>query len=101
METGLAARNGGLIGIAALTAIVLLGLGLRLGYAWDGRAPVYDARAYAAIAANLERGEGFTVGPGATQPSSNYSPGLPLFVAGVYEADAAASTNAWRGWCWR
>lgn len=85
MESGLAARNGGLIGIAALTAIVLLGLGLRVGYAWDGRAPVYDARAYAAIAANLERGEGFTVGPGATQPSSNYSPGLPLFVAGLYE----------------
>jgi hypothetical protein len=40
MERGLAARNGGLIGIAALAAIVLLGLGLRVGYAWDGRAPV-------------------------------------------------------------
>ena len=65
-------------------AILLLGLGLRLGEAWDGRAPVYDAKAYAAIAANLERGEGFTVGGGATQPSSNYSPGLPLFVAGLY-----------------
>jgi hypothetical protein len=85
MESGLAARNGGRVGLAALVAILLLGLGLRLGEAWDGRAPVYDAKAYAAIAANLERGEGFTVGAQATQPASNYSPGLPLFVAGLYE----------------
>src|ERR1700755_3585477 len=84
MPNGVMARNGGRWGFAALVAIVLLGLGLRLGEAWDGRAPVYDAAAYAAIAANLERGEGFTVGPEATQPSSNYSPGLPLFVAGLY-----------------
>jgi hypothetical protein len=84
MEGGLVARNGGWIGLAALVAVLLLGLGLRLGEAWDGRAPVYDAAAYAAIAANLEEGNGFTVGARATQPSSNYSPGLPLFVAGVY-----------------
>jgi 4-amino-4-deoxy-L-arabinose transferase-like glycosyltransferase len=74
------------LGLAALVAILLLGLGLRLGEAWDGRAPVYDASAYAAIAANLDRGDGFTVGPSATQPSSNYSPGLPLLLAGLYEA---------------
>lgn len=86
MESGLAARNGGRIGLAALVAILLLGTGLRVAEAWDGRAPVYDAAAYAAIAANLERGDGFTVGAGATQPSSNYSPGLPLLVAGIYEA---------------
>jgi hypothetical protein len=85
MERRLAARNGGRIGLAALIAILLLGLGLRVGYAWDGRTPVYDAQAYAAIAANLDRGEGFTVGPSATQPSSNYSPGLPLLVAGLYD----------------
>jgi hypothetical protein len=85
MASGLAARNGGWIGLGALVAILLLGLGLRIGEAWDGRAPVYDAQAYAAIAANLSDGDGFTVGPGATQPSSNYSPGLPLVVAGVYE----------------
>jgi hypothetical protein len=84
MENGLTARNGGRVGLAALVAILLIGVGLRLGEAWDGRAPVYDAAAYAAIAANLDRGEGFTVGPAATQPSSNYSPALPLFVAGVY-----------------
>jgi len=84
MASKLAARNGGWIGLGALFAILLLGLGLRVGEAWDGRAPVYDAQAYAAIAANLEDGHGFTVGPAATQPSSNYSPGLPLFVAGLY-----------------
>jgi 4-amino-4-deoxy-L-arabinose transferase-like glycosyltransferase len=84
MESGLAARHGGRVGLCALVAVLLLGLGLRVGEAWDGRAPVYDAAAYAAIAGNLEGGSGFTVDPGATQPSSNYSPGLPLLVAGVY-----------------
>jgi 4-amino-4-deoxy-L-arabinose transferase-like glycosyltransferase len=85
MENGLAARNGGRVGLAALVAILLLGVGLRVDYAWDGREPVFDAAAYAAIAANLEQGNGFTVGVAATQPSSNYSPGLPLLVAGLYE----------------
>ncbi len=69
----------------ALVAILLLGLGLRGAEAWDGRSPVYDAQGYAAIAANLERGEGFTLGAAATQPASNYSPGLPLLISGFYE----------------
>ncbi len=81
----MAARNGGRAGLAALVAILLLGLGLRVGEAWDGRAPVFDAAAYAAIARNLDEGHGFTVGAGATQPSTNYSPGLPLLAAGIYE----------------
>lgn len=85
MPNRVVARNGGRLGFAALVAILLLGLGLRVGEAWDGRAPVYDAAAYAAIARNLDEGNGFTVGASATQPSSDYSPGLPLFVAGVYK----------------
>jgi len=85
MPTGLAARNGGRLGLATLVAILLLGLGLRLDYAIEGRAPVYDAKAYARIAAHLEAGDGFTAGRKATQPSTNYSPGLPLLVAGIYE----------------
>jgi len=85
MESGLAARHGGRVGLCALVAVLLLGLGLRVGEAWDGRAPVYDAQAYAVLAGNLEGGSGFTTGPGATQPASNYSPGLPLFVAGLYK----------------
>jgi len=68
-----------------LVVILLVALGLRVNEAWDGRSPVFDAAAYATIAANLDRGEGFTLGPHATQPASNYSPGLPLFVAGIYE----------------
>jgi 4-amino-4-deoxy-L-arabinose transferase-like glycosyltransferase len=83
--TGLAARNGGRMGLAALVAILLLGVGLRLDNAWQGRAPVYDAQGYAEIAANLERGKGFTLGADATQPASNYSPGLPLLVGGIYK----------------
>jgi len=85
MPNRVAARNGGRLGIAALLAVLLLGLGLRVGEAWSGRAPVYDAAAYAAIARNLDEGHGFTVGAAATQPSSDYSPGLPLFVAGLYK----------------
>jgi len=86
----LAKRNGGTAGLIALVAILLVGLGLRVGYGWDGRAPVYDAQAYAKIAANFEAGEGFTAGPGATQPSSSYSPGLPLAVAGIYAVTRGA-----------
>ncbi len=85
MPNRVVARNGGRAGIAALVAVLLLGLGLRIGEAWDGRAPVYDAAAYAAIARNLDAGRGFTVGPRATQPSDDYSPGLPLLVAGLYK----------------
>jgi hypothetical protein len=90
MVTRLAARNGGRAGLAALVAILLLGGGLRVDYAWEGRAPVYDAAAYARIAANLDEGRGFTAGKAATQPSSNYSPGLPLLVTGAYEVSGGA-----------
>jgi 4-amino-4-deoxy-L-arabinose transferase-like glycosyltransferase len=82
---GLAERNGGRVSLAVLVLILALGLSLRLGEAWDGRPPVFDAAAYATIAANLDHDKGFTLGSGATQPASNYSPGLPLFVAGIYK----------------
>src|SRR6201990_3334483 len=85
MPNGVMARNGGRWGFAALVAIVLLGLGLRVSEAWDGRAPVFDAAAYAAIARNLDEGNAFPAAAAATQPSSDYSPGLPLFVAGIYK----------------
>jgi Dolichyl-phosphate-mannose-protein mannosyltransferase len=81
----IAARHGGRAVLATLAAVLLLGLGLRAAEAWDGRPPVYDAAAYANIAERLAGGDGFSLGPEATQPASNYSPGLPLFVAGAYE----------------
>lgn len=83
--SGLAERNGGRAGLAALAVILLLGLGLRIDNAWQGRAPVFDAAAYAKIAENLDRGEGFSLGRDATQPASNYSPGVPLLAAGLYK----------------
>jgi 4-amino-4-deoxy-L-arabinose transferase-like glycosyltransferase len=85
MATGLAARNGGRAGLIALVAILLLGAGLRIDYAWEGRAPVFDAAAYATIARNLDEGRGYTLGKTATQPADDYSPGLPLLVAGIRE----------------
>jgi 4-amino-4-deoxy-L-arabinose transferase-like glycosyltransferase len=83
--SGLEARNGGRLGLAALAAILLLGLALRVDYAWEGRAPVFDAVAYGEIARNLDEGNGFTLGEKATQPASNYSPGLPLLTTGLYK----------------
>jgi hypothetical protein len=94
--SGLAERNGGRVGLAALGVILLVGLGLRVGEAWDGRSPVFDAAAYAEIARNLEEGNGFTLGPSATQPASNYSPGLPLFVAGIYKSTGGVHERAVR-----
>ena len=83
--SGLAERNGGRAVLVILTVILTLGLALRIGEAWNGRAAVFDAAAYATIAANLDRGEGFTLGSAATQPASNYSPGLPLLAASIYK----------------
>jgi hypothetical protein len=94
--SGLAERNGGRAGLAALAVILLFGLGLRVSEAWDGRAPVFDAAAYAEIARNLDEGEGFTLGTEATQPASNYSPGLPLFAAGIYKLTGGVHERAVR-----
>ena len=54
------------------------------------RAPPPDAGAYERIAENLHRDGSFDARPGGVarevQPTSAYSPGLPLLVAGVYWA---------------
>jgi 4-amino-4-deoxy-L-arabinose transferase-like glycosyltransferase len=75
--------------LAILAVLVLAGLGLRVGYAVEQPStPPPDAEAYARIAENLYRDGSFDARPeGAArevQPSSAYSPGLPLLVAGVY-----------------
>jgi 4-amino-4-deoxy-L-arabinose transferase-like glycosyltransferase len=75
--------------LAILAVLVLAGLGLRIGYAVDQPAtPPPDALAYERIAENLHRDGSFDARPEGVarevQPSSAYSPGLPLFVAGVY-----------------
>ncbi|MGE5281002.1 MAG: glycosyltransferase family 39 protein [Chloroflexota bacterium] len=85
----------------ALVAIFVLGLGLRLDYAIRApNHPVDDARAYARISRALFEGEGFTQGEGPgyrhLQPASNYSPGLPLLTAGIYEVRGADDERAAR-----
>ncbi len=84
-----------------LVTLFVLGLGLRLDYAIRApNHPVDDARAYARISRTLFEGEGFSQGDGPgyrhLQPASNYSPGLPLLVAGIYEVRGATDERAAR-----
>jgi 4-amino-4-deoxy-L-arabinose transferase-like glycosyltransferase len=77
---------------AVLLLLVVLGLALRLDYAIRApNHPVDDARAYARISRALYEGEGYTQGDGFEhlQSASNYQPGLPLFVTGIYEVRGA------------
>src|SRR3954453_2577614 len=92
----LQARNGGRRGLALLAVVLVVGLGLRLGYAWDPWDPQDpDAQGYARIAASLERFGTFSqqgnFAPSDIQPASNYSPGLPLLVAGVYKVSGGVN----------
>jgi 4-amino-4-deoxy-L-arabinose transferase-like glycosyltransferase len=81
--------------LAILVVLVLAGLGLRVGYAIEQPStPPPDALAYERIAENLKRDGSFDTRPEGVgreaQPSSAYSPGLPLFVAGVYWVSGGA-----------
>jgi 4-amino-4-deoxy-L-arabinose transferase-like glycosyltransferase len=90
---------GGRARAAVLVAIVLLGLGLRLDYAIRApQQPVDDAEAYARISRAMFEGEGYTQGRGFEylQSASNYQPGLPLFVTGVYEVRGEADEETAR-----
>ena len=74
--------------LAALIAVLVVAAGLRIGFALDPQRPQEpDSIGYARIAKNLSQGNGFQEGGFRThlQEPSNYSPGLPLLVAGVYE----------------
>ncbi len=76
--------------LLTLVLIVVAGLALRMDAAWQG-APenLPDSAAYERIARGLhEDGTFAQKGPGTpahAQQASNYSPGLPLAVAGVFE----------------
>ena len=92
---------GGSRAALALAIVFAVGLGLRLDYAI--RAPheqVDDSRAYARIAASVHEGEGYSQGDDPRhrylQPASDYTPGLPLFVAGVYEVRGEVDRTAAR-----
>lgn len=76
--------------LLTLVLIVLAGLGLRIDAAWQGAAVNQpDSAAYERIARGLHEENAFIQkGPGTPahpQPASNYSPGLPLAVAGIFE----------------
>ena len=82
-----------------LIGIFLLGLGLRLDYAIRApQRPVDDAQAYARISRALVEGDGYTQGPDHEylQSASNYQPGLPLLVAGIYEVGGGVNEEAAR-----
>ena len=83
-------RRGKIAILAVLGIVTIAGLGLRVGYAVDqpaARPP--DAVAYARIAESLYGDGSFDARPPGVsrevQPASSYAPGLPLFVAGLYE----------------
>jgi hypothetical protein len=76
--------------LTILMLIVLAGLGLRVESAWNGSSDnLPDSAAYERIARGLaEDGQFREAGPGAPpnpERASNYSPGLPLLVAGIFE----------------
>jgi 4-amino-4-deoxy-L-arabinose transferase-like glycosyltransferase len=88
METP--ARRGKIAILTVLGVVTIAGLALRVGYAVEQpAAQPPDAGAYARIAESLYRDGSFDARPpGASsevQPASSYAPGLPLFVAGLYE----------------
>jgi 4-amino-4-deoxy-L-arabinose transferase-like glycosyltransferase len=84
------ARGGKIAILAVLGVVTIAGLGLRVGYAVEQpAAQPPDAGAYARIAESLYRDGSFDARPPEVsrevQPASSYAPGLPLFVAGLYE----------------
>jgi hypothetical protein len=91
---------GGRARLAAVLAVCALGLSLRLDYGIRAPfTPVDDARAYARIARELsEHGRFAQAGRSASrlQPATNYSPGLPFVVAGVYEVRGEPDQKAAR-----
>src|SRR3954447_2483664 len=83
-------RRGKFAILAVLGVVTIAGLGLRVACAAEQpAAQPPDAGAYARIAESLYRDSSFDARPpgvsGEVQPSSSYAPGLPLFVAGLYE----------------
>ena len=87
--------------VTVLFLIIFTGLFLRLDSAWKGtEANLPDSQAYERIAVGIadhgvfeQRGPGL---PPATQPATNYAPGLPLLVGGFFEVTGTDSDRAAR-----
>ena len=89
--------------VIALTAIVLLGGGLRLAQASDpGRFISSDERSYARIALNLAAGDGYAI-PGSADPW-HWAPGTPALFAAAHllapSADGDGSPEQFRTAFW-
>lgn len=82
--------------LTALFLILFAGLFLRVDSAWKGTPQnLPDSQAYERIAVGLsedgvfeQRGPGL---PPETQPASNYAPGLPLLIGGLFEITGSDS----------
>lgn len=87
--------------LAILIPILLLGLFLRAGSAWQGPAEnLPDSAAYERIARGIHRDGTFAEkGPGTPahpQAATNYSPGLPLLVAGWFDLTGSENLRSAR-----
>ncbi|MCB0827739.1 MAG: glycosyltransferase family 39 protein [Solirubrobacterales bacterium] len=87
--------------LTVLMLIVLSGLFLRLDQAWQGAEHnLPDSAAYERIARGVSRDGVFEQrGPGTPlhpQPASNYTPGLPLLTAGIFELTGGDSVRVAR-----
>jgi 4-amino-4-deoxy-L-arabinose transferase-like glycosyltransferase len=93
---GLAERHGGRGVLIALTAIVLVGLALRVDSALEPLdvRPGTDSAVYASVAEQLYEHQRFAL-PGAASPY-DWSPGAPLFYAGIYYATGGVHPSAVR-----
>ena len=87
--------------LTVLFLIVFAGLFLRVDSAWKGTPEnLPDSQAYERIAIGLadhgvyeQRGPGL---PPETQPATNYAPGLPLLVGGIFEVAGSDSERTAR-----
>lgn len=87
--------------LTVLMLIILAGLFLRVDQAWQGAEEnLPDSAAYERIARGVsQQGEFEQRGPGTPaypQPASNYSPGLPLLTAGIFELTGGDSARTAR-----
>jgi 4-amino-4-deoxy-L-arabinose transferase-like glycosyltransferase len=92
----LAERHGGRAVLVALAVIVLIGLALRVDSALEPLdvRPGSDSAVYASVAEQLYEHQRFAL-PGASNPY-DWSPGAPLFYAGIYYATGGIHPGAVR-----
>jgi 4-amino-4-deoxy-L-arabinose transferase-like glycosyltransferase len=86
--------------IAGVAVLLLLALGLRIGYvaATPGYRTVHDARDYDRHARSIAAGHGMApLGPGPSRSTAFRPPGYPYFLAGVYSLGGRAWKATSRG----